>query len=109
MCARGEEMVDRVYKEGLPALRKRLEELRESFSQFHPKTNWAKLRINPLLKHAKSLERLLGAEEFSQEFSRLSRGVAMFHSDLVYFRSNVRALEGALETAEEEPRRSKGD
>lgn len=99
-CARDEDMVDRVYKADLPALRKRLELLRENFSRLRLKTNWNKLRIDPLLKHAMSLERVWSAEEFSQESSRLTRGVAMFHSDLVYFRTNVRALEEALEVAQ---------
>ncbi|HYM39467.1 MAG TPA: hypothetical protein VEY12_04890, partial [Thermoplasmata archaeon] len=90
-------MVDRVYKAGVPALRKDLERLRESFAQLDSRTDWVKLRIEPLLDHVKSLERLLVSREHAREFSRLTRGVAMFHSDLVYFRTNVQALEKILE------------
>ena len=101
-------MVDRVYRNGLPALRKKLEKLREEFSHRGSRTHWAKLRIEPLLDHVGSLERLLGSHEFSQESSRLRRGVEMFHSDLVYLRTNVRALEKVLESEKEaRARRSK--
>lgn len=92
-------MVDRVYKADLPRLRKALEKLREEFSDLgSSKTNWTKLRIEPLLKHLDSLEQLLHSEEFSREFSRLRKGVEMFHSDLVYLRENVRALETLLQS-----------
>ena len=91
-------MVDRVYKASLPALRKDLEKLREDFSHLGSRTDWAKLRIEPLLEHVGSLERLRGSREFSQESSRLRRGVEMFHSDLVYFRTNGRALEKLLQS-----------
>jgi molecular chaperone GrpE (heat shock protein) len=92
-------MVDKVYKADLPRLRKALERLRGEFSDLGPsKTNWTKLRIEPLLKHLDSLEQLLHSEEFSQEFSRLRKGVRMFHSDLVYLRENVRALETLLQS-----------
>jgi hypothetical protein len=94
-------VVDRVYKKGLPALRKELERLREDFSKLGSRTDWAKLRIEPLLDHVGSLERLLGSVGFSQEGSRLTRGVEMFHSDLVYFRTNVRALEKVLRSEKE--------
>ena len=91
-------MVDRVYKKALPALRNDLEELRESFSNLDSKTDWTKLRIEPLLKHLRSLEQLLESGEFSQESSRLTKGVELFHSDLVYFRTNVRWLEKLLQS-----------
>lgn len=91
-------MVDRVYKKDLPALRKSLEKLREDFSRLDSKTNWAKLRIDPLLRHVESLEQLLGAREFSREFSRLRRGVPLFYSDLVYFRTNVKVLTRMLQS-----------
>lgn len=94
-------MVDRVYRASLPALRKHLEKLREDFSHLGSRTDWATLRIEPLLEHVASLERLLGSGEFSREASRLTRGVEMFHSDLVYFRTNVRALERVLESEKE--------
>jgi len=91
-------MVDRVYKKSLPALRNDLEELRESFSDLSSKTDWSKLRIEPLLKHLRSLEQLLESGEFSRELSRLTKGVELFHSDLVYFRTNVRGLEEILQS-----------
>jgi len=91
-------MVDRVYKNDLPELRNALEKLREDFANIGSKTDWAKLRIEPLLKHLESLEELLESEEFSREFSRLTKGVAMFHSDLVYFRTNVTALKKILQS-----------
>ena len=91
-------MVDRVYKNDLPELRKALERLREDFADLGSKTDWAGLRIEPLLKHSKSLEELLGSEEFSGEFSRLTKGVEMFHSDLVYLRTNVTALKKILQS-----------
>ena len=91
-------MVDRVYKKALPALRNDLEELRESFSNLDSKTDWTKLRIEPLLKHLDSLEQLLHSKEFSEEFSRLRKGVRLFHSDLVYLKTNVRGLEKLLQS-----------
>jgi len=92
-------MVDRVYKADLPRLRKALEELREGFSSIDsPKTDWAKLRIDPLLKHLDSLEQLLHSKDFSGEFSRLRKGVALFHSDLVYLRDNIKELQKLLES-----------
>jgi len=92
-------MVDRVYKADLPRLRKALEELKEGFSDLGPPgMKWTKLRIEPLLKHLSSLERLLYSEEFSRESARLAKGVEMFHSDLVYMRENVRALERLLQS-----------
>ena len=75
-------MVDKVYKKNLPALRNALEELRENFSNLSSRTDWIKLRIEPLLKHLRSLEQLLESEEFSREFSHLTKGVELFHSDL---------------------------
>ncbi len=91
-------MVDRVYKKQIPALRKALGKLKEDFSNLGSKTDWAKLRIEPLLKHAESLEQLLGSAKFSREFARLRRGVGFFRSDLEYFRRNVRGLERILES-----------
>jgi len=92
-------MVDSVYKTGLPRLRKALERLKENFSNLDSsKTDWTKLRIEPLLKHLDSLEEILNSREFSREFSRLRQGVELFHSDLVYLRANVEALEKALQS-----------
>ena len=94
-------MVDRVYKEDLPRLRDTLEKLREGFSNLgSTKTDWTRLRIEPLLKHLEVLERLLHSREFSGEFSRLTKGVELFHSDLVYFRINVKGLEKLLQSEE---------
>ena len=91
-------MVDRVYKRDLPAMRKVLEKLGGDFATLGSKTDWAKLRIEPLLKHLESLEQLLESKEFSTESSRLTRGVELFHSDLVYFRTNVKGLKKILES-----------
>jgi len=91
-------MVDRVYKGDIPRLKKELLRLKGEFSGLDSKTDWAKLRIEPLLQHAEALEERLNSSEFSKEFSRLRKGVSMFHSDLVYLRDNVKALEGVLES-----------
>ena len=91
-------MVDRAYKADLPRLRRALEELRDAFSKIEgTKTDWVKLRIDPLVKHIDSLERLLNSGEFAQEYSRLRRGTVLFHSDLVYLRENVRGLRKLLQ------------
>ncbi|MDG6916901.1 MAG: hypothetical protein JRM85_04820 [Nitrososphaerota archaeon] len=94
----GFELVDRVYKAGIPQLREKLAHLKEEFSGLDSGTDWAKLRIEPLLRHAERLEGLLNQPDFAREYSRLRRGVVMFHSDLVYLRDNVRALEKTLES-----------
>jgi hypothetical protein len=88
--------VDRVYKEDIPASRRALEELNRQFSRLDSRTDWSKLRIEPLLEHARTLERLLRSPKFSRETSRLRRGVVMFYSDLVYFRENLKALKVIL-------------
>jgi len=89
-------MVDRVYKAGIPQLRKELEKLRKEFSEVSPGTDWVHLRLDPVLQHAKALERRLQSKEFSGEVSRLPKGVSMFHSDLVYLRTNVKELRELL-------------
>jgi len=92
-------MVDRVYKAALPRLRADLEKLREEFSRLRStKTNWIELRIEPLLRHLDSLEQLLRSKKYSREFSRLRKGVVLFHSDLVYLRENVKELEKLLQS-----------
>jgi len=96
-------VVDRVYKADLPRLRNDLEKLSEEFSNLDSDTNWIKLRIEPLLKHAESLEQLLHSPEFSPEFSRLRKGVRMFHSDLVYLRENVKELEKVIQSEKKPP------
>jgi hypothetical protein len=100
-------MVDRVYKAQLPRLRNALEELKEDFSRLGPtKTEWAKLRIEPLLKHVEALEQLLHSRESSPESSRLSKGVELLHSDLVYFRTNVKGLQKLLQSEKKSAMRS---
>lgn len=85
-------MVDRVYKGAIPEFRRTLEHLRKEISGLDSTTDWVRLRVDPLLKHARELERVLSSPRFSSEISRLKRGVSMFHSDLVYFRTNVNEL-----------------
>jgi len=92
-------MVDRVYKSEIPALRKKLERLNAAFAESRARTDWANLRVEPLLQHARTLEQRLRSPKFSREVSRLRKGVVMFHSDLVYLRTNVRALEEFLASA----------
>jgi hypothetical protein len=91
--------VDRVYKQDIPAARRTLEKLVEQFSRLDSKTDWTALRIEPLLDHAKTLERLLRRPRFSRETARLPRGVSMFHADLVYFRDNIKTLQAILASA----------
>jgi hypothetical protein len=89
--------MDRSYKEDIPKTRKALEELKKEFSAVASTTDWTKLRVEPLLNHVKSLERLLRSPKFARETARLRRGVVMFHADLVYLRENVKALKEILE------------
>lgn len=86
-------LVDRVYKGALPEFRTSLERLRDEFSRLRTRTNWARLRVEPLLKHVEELDQRLGSREFSRVTSRLTNGVRQFHSDLVYLRENVKWLE----------------
>jgi hypothetical protein len=90
--------LDRVYKADIPAARRALEELKRRFLGLKTETDWARLRIEPLLQHVKVLEGLLRSRRFTKETSRLPRGVAMFHSDLVYLRENIIALRTVLRT-----------
>lgn len=92
-------MVDRVYKGAFSSFRTELEELRAGFVRFETKTDWIRLRIEPLLKHIETLESIVRSKRFSREVSRLTRGVAMFHSDLVYLRLNIRELRKILSLA----------
>ncbi len=89
-------MVDRVYKANVPALRQALERLKREFSKIEPTMDWVKIRVEPLLLHAKQLESLLK----SQGNSRLKGGVTMFHSDLVYLQKNVEGLKTVLQSEE---------
>ena len=90
--------MDRVYKRSIPGVLKTLEGLRTQFAGFDSKTDWTKLRINPLLEHARLLNSLLRSGEFARERARLKAGVSMLHSDLVYFRENIRGLKRVLES-----------
>jgi hypothetical protein len=87
-------VVDRVYKADLPAVRKALEKLKKEFSRLNTRTDWGKLRVGPLLRHVKVLEQQLK----SQGSSRLTKGVRLFHSDLVYFRENLKGLNEVLQS-----------
>jgi hypothetical protein len=91
-------MVDRVYKADIPRLKNAIVRLKDEFSGLDSGTDWTRLRIEPLLKHAEALEELLSSPGFSNESSRLRGIVVMFHSDLVYLRENVKALEKTLES-----------
>ena len=88
--------MDRSYKSDIPRHKKALTELKREFSHVGAATNWIGLRVEPLLQHVTSLERLLLSPKFSRERARLRKGVAMFHADLVYFRANIKALKEIL-------------
>jgi hypothetical protein len=90
--------MDRVYKQDIPNVIKILEELRGEFARLDSKTDWTRLRIEPLLEHARQLARLLRSRRFARETGRLRSGVGMFHADLVYFRENIRGLKNILES-----------
>jgi hypothetical protein len=90
--------MDRTYKQDIPSFIKRLEHMRDEFAAIDSKTDWTRLRIEPLLEHAKSLDRLIHARQFARETTRLRHGVAMFHADLVYFRDNIQGLNKILES-----------
>jgi hypothetical protein len=90
--------LDRVYKEEIPSVVKILEDLKVKFAGLDSRTDWTKLRIDPLLEHAKLLAQRLRIREFAGETARLRSGVGMFHADLVYFRENIRGLKKVLES-----------
>ncbi len=90
-------MVDRVYKGAIPDFRSKLQTIRKEFAAISSKTDWGRLRVEPLLRHAKSLEAVLRSKRHSTQISRLTRGVSMFHSDLVYLQLNVKELEKTLD------------
>lgn len=98
-------MVDRVYKSSLPRFANQLNELRKEFSDLDSKTDWVKLRIDPLIRHLNSLEGLLENRQYSGEFARLTKGVASFHADLVYFRTNIEELGKILRAEKRSVRR----
>ena len=97
--------MDRSYKEDIPNTRRALEQLKNQFSGVASTTDWTQLRIEPLLDHVKSLERLLRSPKFARETARLRRGVVMFHSDLIYLRENVKALRQILDVEKRSHRR----
>ncbi|HRJ47764.1 MAG TPA: hypothetical protein PKY38_10425 [Opitutaceae bacterium] len=88
--------MDKVYKGDIPRHRKTLLKFKKEFSRIRSSTDWTKLRIEPLIKHVTSLERLLSSPKFSRENTRLRKGVSMFHADLVYLRANEKALKEIL-------------
>ena len=94
-------MVDRVYRSDLPALRKAFSELRSEFSRLEGRSDWVRLRIDPLLRHVERLERLVPLLDSSP----LRGGVSMLHSDLVYLRENLRGLQARLAAAQQRRRR----
>lgn len=85
-------MVDRVYRNAWPSLRKALLGLKSEFSKIDTSTDWVRLRIDPLLSHLELLEALVR----SWESLPLRGAVPMLHSDLVYFRQNVQGLKRVL-------------
>ena len=88
--------MDRVYKAGIPRYLKELEGLRAELSGLQGKTDWVRLRVEPLIAHAEALNRLLRSDRFARETSRLRKGVTMFHADLVYLRTNIKELKTIL-------------
>ena len=92
--------MDRVYKRGIREVARTLQDLRDQFAALDSKTDWTRLRVEPLLDHAKELTSLIESREFARETARLRSGVEMFHADLVYFGDNIRGLKRAL-TAEQ--------
>jgi len=80
------------------SLDRSLADLREEFAGLTTRTDWGELRIEPLLQHARSLQRVLRSPKFSRETSRLTNGVVMFRADLIYLRENVKALKAILES-----------
>lgn len=97
--------MDRVYKKDIPHIISTLERLKSEFAKFEPSTDWTRLRIDPLMEHAKALDQVLKSRVFSSEVDRLRRGVGMFHADLVYFRENIRGLEKVLKSEREATKR----
>ncbi len=90
-------MVDRVYKGAIPQFKTRLRELRREFASIKTRTDWNRLRVEPLLRHVESLEAVLRSKRHAAQISRLTRGVSMFHSDLVYLQHNLKELSKTLE------------
>ena len=89
--------MDRVYLANIPKYKTMLAKLKSEFSALTTTTDWAKLRVEPLLAHVRSLDQLLRSPRFSSEIARLRKGVVMFHADLVYLRTNIDALQKILD------------
>ena len=94
-------MVDRVYKGAIPDFKARLEDLQKEFASIPSKTDWNRLRVEPLLRHVGALEAVLRSKRHAAQISRLTRGVSMFHSDLVYLQHNVKELVKTLKLERE--------
>lgn len=88
--------MDRSYKDDIPRYKETLAALAREFARLRLSTDWTALRIRPLLQHVTRLERLLRSPKFARESTRLRKGVAMFHADLVYLRANIKALKEIL-------------
>jgi hypothetical protein len=84
--------MDRSYKEDIPKAKKELEALKKQFQGVASTTDWTKLRIDPLLEHVNSLERLLRSPSFARETARLRRAVALTRSQI----TNPRRLTSRL-------------
>lgn len=96
-----------MYRSAIPEFRKTLQGLRKEFLRLEATTDWARLRVDPVLRHAIALERRLNSAKFSREIARLHRGVALFHADLVYLRTNVRGLQRLLVSEQRRTRSSR--
>lgn len=88
--------MDKVYKGDIPRHRQTLLDLKREFARLRSATDWTALRIDPLLEYVTSLERLLRSAKFSREGARLRKGVGLFHSDLIYLRTNIKVLKDIL-------------
>ena len=66
--------MDRSYKEDIPKTKKALEKLKKEFSGVASTTDWTRLRIEPLLDHVKSIERLLRSPKFARETGTVKKG-----------------------------------
>jgi hypothetical protein len=65
--------MDKSYKDDIPKARRALEELKKEFSEVASTTDWTQLRIEPLLDHVRSLERVLRSPKFARETARFEK------------------------------------
>ncbi len=100
--------MDKVYLSDIPAARRALEQLQVDFAGLDTRTDWRRLRVGPLLRHVRTLQRVLEAPEFAGEVARLRRGVSMFRADLVYLRENIQALQAIVAHERQRSRRGAG-